>query len=80
MYKQDRYDNDNNDNNDMHESILDPMNFPPFSNIKKKNEGGLDEIKAKEVETRSRGKPSSHHGDSPGDSQCAQYSVRDARM
>ena len=32
-----------------------------------------------EVETRSVGKPSSPHADSPGNSQCAQSSVRDAQ-
>ena len=31
--QQDRYDNDNND---MHEGLLDPINFSPFGNIKKK--------------------------------------------
>ena len=32
------------------------------------------------METRSKGKPSSPHADSPDDSQCAQYSTGDARM
>ena len=39
MYKQDRYDNDDNDDNDMHEGLLDPINFSPFGNIKKKRRG-----------------------------------------
>ena len=36
MYKQDRYDYDDND---MHEGLLDPINFSPFGNIKKKRRG-----------------------------------------
>ena len=45
------------------------------------NKRGLYEIKAEEVEveTRSVGKPSSPHANSPGDSQCAQSSVGDAQ-
>ena len=39
-------------------------------------------MKAKkvDVETRSEGKPSSPHVDSPGDSQCAQSSAGDDQM
>ena len=36
MYKQDRY---GYDDNDMHEGLLDPINFSPFGNIKKKRRG-----------------------------------------
>ena len=45
------------------------------------NKGGLYEIKVEEVEveTRSVGKPSSSHVDSPGDSQWVQSSTGDAQ-
>ena len=64
----------------MHVSLLDPKYLSPFWQHKKRNEGGLDEIKAKEVdvETRSEGKPSSPHADSPP--QCTQSSIGDAQM
>ena len=78
MYKQDRYDNDDND---MHEGLLDPINFPPFGNIKKNRGGCLDSLKAEgvEKETQSEGKPSSSpHADSPDDSQYDQCTVGDA--
>ena len=57
----------------MHVGLLDPKYLSPFDNIKKKNEYGLCEITAEEVEveTWSGGKPSSPHADSLGDSQCA---------
>ena len=58
----------------MHVGLLDPKYLPPLA-TQKRNEWGLDEIKAEEVEveveTRRGGKPSSPHADSPGDSQCA---------
>ena len=79
---QDRYDNDDND---MHEDLLDPINFSPFGNIKKKHDGRggcLDSLKAEgvEKETQSVGKPSSPHADSPDDSQYDQCATGDARM
>ena len=79
MYKQDKYDNDDND---MHEGLLDPINFPPFGNIKKNRGGCLDSLKAEgvEEETQSGGMPSSPHADSLDDSQDDQCSTRDARM
>ena len=65
----------------MHVSLLDPKYLSPFWQHKKGTKGDLYEIKAEEVEveTRSIGKPSSPHADSPGDSQCAQSSVGDAQ-
>ena len=67
MYKQDRYDNDDND---MHESLLDPIYFSPFGNIKRNGGGSLDSLKAEgvEKETQSGGKSSSPHADSLDDS------------
>ena len=62
----------------MHVSLLDPKYLSPFWQHKKWTKGDLYEIKAEEVEveTRSIGKPSSPHADSPGDSQS---SVGDAQ-
>ena len=64
----------------MHVSLLDPKYPSPFWQHKKEMKGDLYEIKAEEVEveTRSVGKPSSPHVDSPGDSQWAQSFVGDA--
>ena len=64
----------------MHVSLLDPKYLSPFWQHKKRNEEGLYEINAEEVEveTWSVGKPSSPHVDSPSDSQCAQSSTGDA--
>ena len=66
----------------MHVSLLDPKYLSPFWQHKKRNEEGLYEIKAEEVEveTQSGGKTSSPHANSLSDSQCAQYSVGDARL
>ena len=74
--QQDRYDND------MHEGLLDPINFPPFGNIKKNRGGCLDSLKVEGVdeETQIKGKPSSPYADSPDDSQYDQYATGDARM
>ena len=54
----------------MHEGFLDPINFPPFGNIKKNRGGCLDSLKAEgvEEETQSGGMPSSPHADSLDDS------------
>ena len=54
----------------MHVSLLDPK-YLPLLKTSKMNKGGLYEIKAEEVEveTRSVGKSSSPHVDSPSDPQ-----------
>ena len=65
----------------MHVSFLDPKYLSLFWQHKKEMKGDPYEIKAKEVEVKtwSVGKPSSPHVDSPGDSQCALSSTRDAQ-
>ena len=65
----------------MHVGFLDPKYLSPFGNIKKKRRGIPNTLKAEEVvvETQNVGKPSSPRADSPGGSQDAQSSVRDAQ-
>ena len=65
----------------MHVSFLDPKYLSLFWQYKKRNEGGLYEIKVEEVEVeiRSVGKPLSPHADSSGDSQCSQFFAVDAQ-
>ena len=64
----------------MHEGLLDPINFPPFGNIKKNRGGGLGSLKAEgvEEETQSGDLPSSPYADSPDDSQYDQCATGDA--
>ena len=65
----------------MHVSLLHPKYLSPFWQHKNETKGDIYEIKVEEVEvdTRSVGKPSSPHVDSPGDSQCVQSSIGDAQ-